>query len=255
MKTLAVTRPKNSLKKSKKVVERFGFDFFAAPTIDLFPKKTNDLEELKATIEKGKTEFVVFTSKNGVRFFFEELGGDELINELNKTRTIAIGPRTAKKLENYLDEVEVPKKFSSSGLVDYLGDEVSGKRVEIARSSHGSRVLVEGLRENGAVVHDVALYEIGLPKDTSRIEEFIEKTLEDEIDVLTFTSKMTFLNLIEVAEDMGKKDELIEKMNEITIAAIGDPTRSKIKDYGVNKVHRPQDYTFKNMVKTVVEKS
>ncbi|PTD93463.1 hypothetical protein C9439_07835 [archaeon SCG-AAA382B04] len=255
MKTLAVTRPKNSLKESKKIVDEFGFDFYAAPTIDLFPKESEDLEKLKFNIKQGKADFVIFTSKNGTRFFFEELGGGGLIEELNKIRTIAIGPKTAKKLKKYLDEVEVPKKYSSSGLVNYLSGEVKGKIVEIARSSHGSEILVEGLEQNNAIVHDVSLYEIGLPKDTSKIKELIEKTLNKEIDVLTFTSKMTFVNFMKVAQDLGKKNELIEALNDVTIAAIGEPTKSKINEYGVSNVVAPQEYTFKNMINTVVKEN
>lgn len=255
MKKLAITRPKNSIRRSRKIVEDYGFDFYAAPTIDLFPQNNEEVKKLRRNIKSGEADFVIFTSKNGTRFFFEELGGKKLIDELNQLRTVSIGPKTSQELEKYLDKVEVPDKFSSSGLVDYLKDEVDGKKVEIARSSHGSDLLTIGLKENGANIHDVSLYEIGLPKDTSKINELIEKTIEDEIDILTFTSKMTFVNLMKVAEEKDKKSSLIKKLNEVTVAAIGEPTKNKIKEYGINDVIYPQSYTFENMIKKVVEEN
>ncbi len=255
MKVLAITRPKTSLEKSKEVVKDYGFDFFAAPTIELFPHNSEELDKLKKSVRDGEADFVVFTSKNGVKFFFEELEGINLVKDLDDCRIVSIGPKTAEKLRDYGIDAEVPEKYSSSGLVNYLSNDVGGKRVEIARSSHGSEVLVNGLRENNAIVHDVALYSIGLPNDVSEIKELIDKTLKDKIDVLTFTSKMTFVNLIEVAENIGEKNELIKKMNEITVAAIGEPTKSKIKDFGVSNVLCPEDYTFENMIKTVVNEN
>lgn len=253
MKTLAVTRPKNSLKKSREVVEDMGFEFYGASTIDLFLKDNEEVDVLKERIRDMEADFVVFTSKNGTRFFFEELGGNKLVDELEEMRVISIGPKTADKVNGYGVDSEVPGKYSSSGLVSYLGKDVDNKNVEIARSSHGSEVLVDGLRKNGANVHDVPLYAIGLPEDISNIKELINDVLDGEIDILTFTSKMTFINLMKVAEEMSKKQNLINKMNELEVAAIGDPTKKKIKEYGVNTVIAPRNYTFQNMLKAVVK--
>lgn len=46
----------------------------------------------------------------------------------------------------------------------HADDTVDGTRVEIARSDHGSSVLLDGLNENGAYVHETVLYRLVPPE-------------------------------------------------------------------------------------------
>ncbi|OKY77209.1 MAG: Uroporphyrinogen-III synthase HemD [Candidatus Methanohalarchaeum thermophilum] len=254
MKVFAVTRPKNSLERSREIVEKRGFKFIGAPTIELFPTNSEKLNKLKERIKKGNSDFIIFTSQNGVKFFFNRIDKiNGFVSDLSEIRIVAIGPKTADELKKYSITPEIPEKYSSRGIVDYLSTEVNGKKVEIARSSHGSEALTKGLRENGANVQDTAIYEIGMPKDTKKINNLIKRLLEDEVDILSFTSQMTVKNFFNVIEDPQKKEEVVEKLNEIMVAAIGSPTKSKVNEFGVRDVVVPEDFTFENLVDKVAD--
>jgi uroporphyrinogen III methyltransferase/synthase len=100
-----------------------------------------------------------FTSPNGVRIFFEALPGDA--RALAGVRVAAIGPGTAAALRSRGIEADVvPERAVAEGLLDALAPEpLAGKRVLLARAASARDVLPDGLRELGAQVDVIALYE------------------------------------------------------------------------------------------------
>ncbi len=74
-------------------------------------------------------------------------------------RVAAIGPGTASALRSHgvIADV-VPERFVAEGLVEALAD-VPVKRALVARAAEARDVLVDALRERGAEVDVVALYE------------------------------------------------------------------------------------------------
>ena len=71
----------------------------------------------------------------------------------------AIGPGTARALRAHGVEADVvPERAVAEGLVEALAD-VPFERVLIARAAEGRDVLIDALRERGATVDVVALYE------------------------------------------------------------------------------------------------
>jgi uroporphyrinogen III methyltransferase/synthase len=97
-------------------------------------------------------------------------GADELFTHLRDARELAgvtvaaIGPGTARALRAHGVEADiVPERAVAEGLVEAL-DAASGapfpfKRVLVARAAEGRDVLIDALRERGAHVDVLALYE------------------------------------------------------------------------------------------------
>jgi len=108
-------------------------------------------------------EYVVLTSKTGAELVSE--GWDP-----GDATVCAIGPATADALreEGYAVDI-VPEEFTSSGLVSTLEERISGARVEVARSDHGSPVLLEGFEDAGAYVHETILYRLVPSRGKRRI--------------------------------------------------------------------------------------
>ena len=71
MKIFAITRPRSSIKKSKKILKKHGYKPRATPTIQLYPEYTEEFEKLKNNIMNGETDILILTSQNGVKYFFE----------------------------------------------------------------------------------------------------------------------------------------------------------------------------------------
>ena len=73
----------------------------------------------------------------------------------------AIGPGTAAELERHGVRADVlPEQFVAEALVEALAPiEVEGRRVLVARAAEARSLLPDALRERGAELDEVALYE------------------------------------------------------------------------------------------------
>jgi uroporphyrinogen III methyltransferase/synthase len=139
-------------------------------------------------------DLVCLTSPNGVRLLFERLhraGRDArafggAAGGAGAMRIAAIGPGTAAVLrEHGLIADIVPEKFVAEGLVEALAD-VPVSRALIARAAEARDVLPEALRERGAEVDILDLYEtVAEPMSEG------QRAAVAGADYVTFTSSST----------------------------------------------------------------
>jgi uroporphyrinogen III methyltransferase/synthase len=118
-----------------------------------------------------------------VRLYFAALPGDA--RALAATRVAAIGPGTAAALREHGVEADVvPERFVAEGLLEALAAEpLEGRRVVVARAAEARDVLPDGLRERGARVEVVALYET--------VAEALDTEALAGATYVTFTSSST----------------------------------------------------------------
>ena len=131
-------------------------------------------------------DWIVFTSTNGVKYFFERLNAIGLdARSLHSNKVAAIGATTAEMLRGcgVLADMQ-PELESSAGLLgefDKVG--VEGKRILLVKPEVGSPVLLEKLAAAGADVEVVVVYK--------NIDIEPEPTDFDYIDQILFTSAST----------------------------------------------------------------
>jgi uroporphyrinogen III methyltransferase/synthase len=162
-------------------------------------------------------DLLCLTSPNGVRIYFDALPGDA--RALANTRIAVIGPGTAAALrERGVEADVVPERFVAEGLLEALASEpLQGKRVLIARAADARDVLPDGLRERGAIVDVVALYE-------TVAEPFTETEALKAATYVTFTSSSTVRFLVSsgaVVPDGAR------------IASIGPVTSATLREHGL----------------------
>ena len=132
-------------------------------------------------------DLVCLTSPNGVRLLFERLaaaGRDA--RALANTTVAAIGPGTAAALRDHgvIADV-VPERFVAEGLVEALAA-TPVRRALVARAAQARDVLPEALRDRGAEVDVMALYET-VAEPLSDVELHAVQVA----DYVTFTSSST----------------------------------------------------------------
>jgi uroporphyrinogen III methyltransferase/synthase len=125
-------------------------------------------------------DLVCVTSPNGADLLLDRLRD---ARELAGITVAAIGPGTARALRARGVEPDVvPERAVAEGLVEALS-ETNVRRALIARAAEGRDVLPDALRERGAQVDVVALYEtVAEPLDDGA------RTAATEADYLLFTS-------------------------------------------------------------------
>jgi uroporphyrinogen III methyltransferase/synthase len=135
-----------------------------------------------------------------------------------RARTIvaAIGPGTARALaEHGIVADIVPERFVAEALVEALVDvEVEGRKVLIARAAEARDVLPDALRERGAEVDVVALYETVREEPTPEAVEAAQSA-----DYVTFTSSSTVRNLTDALGDRFPSGARVVSIGPITSEA------------------------------------
>jgi uroporphyrinogen III methyltransferase/synthase len=176
---VAVTRARAQASGLAGRLRELGADVVETPAIRIEPR-TVDLPD------PADYALICFTSPNGVRLFFDALDGDA--RRLAGTRIAAIGPGTVEALRQAgLDADVVPERFVAEGLLEALeGEPLEGSRVLVARAAEARDTLPDGLRERGAEVDVVALYDtVAEPLSEEQIEALEAATY------VTFTSSST----------------------------------------------------------------
>ena len=190
-------------------------------------------------------DVVVLTSKTGVELLADagwSPGGATLA---------CIGPKTAEAARDAGWTVDlIPEEYSSSGLVAALDGDVGGKRVEIARSDHGSDTLIDGLRDAGAEVSETVLYRLARPEGAGQSTVM---AAGGELDAVCFTSSLTVENFIEAATQRDVREEAVAGLNRATVGAIGEPTRATATGFGIRVDLVPENATFEELATAVVE--
>ena len=131
----------------------------------------------------------------------------------------AIGPGTAAALREHgvIADV-VPERSIAEALVEALAEvEVEGKRVLVARAAEAREVLPDALRERGAQVDVIALYDtVREDPDPAALE------LAREADYVTFTSSSTVTNLLEAIGGEFPADARVVSIGPVTSATARD---------------------------------
>jgi uroporphyrinogen III methyltransferase/synthase len=195
---VVVTRARAQASGLAATLRDLGAEVVELPAIRIEPR-IEAPEVRKAGAEIGEYELVCLTSPNGVRLLFEAMASEgKDARALAGTTVAAIGPGTASALaERGIVADVVPDRFVAEALVEALaGVEIEGKRVLVARAAEARDVLPDALRERGARVEVVPLYEtVREEPDQGGIEA------AQSADYVTFTASSTVTNLTAVLGD------------------------------------------------------
>jgi uroporphyrinogen III methyltransferase/synthase len=228
-------------------LEELGAEIIEFPTIKVVPPESWEELDKTITVIQGY-HWLVFTSINGVKYFFMryfELDRD--IRELHGIRICAIGTKTADEVRKYGLKVDlIPEAFRAEGLIKAFGgpESIKGIRILLPRAETAREVFPERIRELGGEIDVPAAYRAVKPGRRAKMLKRFFK--EGRITIATFTSGGTFKNFCEIMnEEPGK---LLE---DITIAAIGPVTARAIEEKGL-KVHiMPETATLEAMVEAI----
>ena len=211
--TVAVTRARAQASALAGRLRALGAEAVEAPAIRIAP-----LDGPAPDI--GGYDLVCLTSPNGVRLLFDRLeraGRDA--RAFGGVRVAAIGPGTAAALRQHgLIADIVPERFVAEGLVEALAD-VPVERALVARAAEARDVLPDALRDRGAEVDVLALYEtVAEPVSEQQVQAVARA------DYVTFTSSSTVRFFF---QSVG--DGLSERAR---VVSIGPVTSEALREHG-----------------------
>lgn len=245
-KTVLVTRASEQAGALTERLEKLGAVCIEAPAIRIQPP--DSYEALDAAITRLRDyQWLIFTSVNGVQYFFERLqaGGFDA-RSLYGLRIAAIGSPTARALADRGIRADVvPLEFRAEGIVKAMSAMVqTGMKVLLPRAAAAREVLPQQLRALGATVDVITAYRT-VTADTDR-QAIIEQLRAGRIDVVTFTSSSTVTGLLSLLGAGGAA--LLQQTKN---ACIGPITAAACRENGITPAVLAEEYTIQGLTEAI----
>lgn len=185
-----VTRPAAQASELVTAIGNAGGRSFEFPVIEIVPRNTT---EVAADIADLPTpHIVIFVSRNAVEF------GMQYVDE--STRLAVIGPATASAVRAAGRHVSIQPGSgfdSESLLAEAALSDVAGRNILIVRGQSGRELMTETLRERGASVHHLHVYDRRRPHVDTDTRNMLESAWRrGEINVTTAMSMDSLHSLL-----------------------------------------------------------
>ena len=208
---IAITKLEEKSEGVHELFRRYGHEAVVISTMRAAdPSDTGPFLRLCDMISKQNIDILIFTSSLGVEKLFDKLKPGK------KIRIVSVGPKTAKKVEEYGLKSEVIEKFSSGNFADYLGD-IKDKTIGIARAEVPNPELTGSLESKGALVIEAPVYRLE-PTGVNILEVI------NDVEAVIFTSAKSF-------ELSGFR---LEDAKKIKSVAIGSKTADAMRKAGIH---------------------
>ena len=231
---VAVTRARAQASELAARLRDLGAEVLETPAIRIEPRPV-------ALPALDGLALICVTSPNGARLFFEALARGGLdARALAGVKVAAIGPGTAAALRTAGVEADfVPERFVAEGLLEALEDEpLEGRRVLVARAAEARDVLPDGLRERGAEVEVLALYDtVAEPLSQSQRESLARATH------VTFTSSSTVGFFLDGGGEVGAA----------RVVSIGPVTSATLRERGIEPHVEARSHDLDGLIASIVE--
>jgi uroporphyrinogen III methyltransferase/synthase len=248
-KSIVVTRAREQASDLVQHLSDLGAECLECPTIKVAPP--GDAKPLDRAMENlSSYDWLIFTSVNGVNFFFERLfQKNKDVRALKDIHTAVIGPATEKRLFDFgLKSDIVPESYRAESVVKAFAEkDVTGKKILLPRAKEARPVLPLELKKMGADVDEVEAYRTHGVKDNADV--LLARLKERSIDMITFTSSSTAKNF----HALFPNEDLKDLMQGITIASIGPVTADTARDLGFDVHIVAESYTIPGLCQAILK--
>ena len=219
----------------------------SAPSMREVPLESNtEALTFADGLERGDFGLVILLTGVGTRALLttiERIRGsrDSFVDALRRTRIVARGPKPVAALR----EVQVPVWLTAPepntwreilSILDSRASELSLRGLRIAVQEYGltNPDLLAGLRDRGAIVTPVPVYQWALPEDLEPLRAACRAVSEGGVDVVLFTTATQVVHLLQVAEAMQLGDAVLDGLRKAVVASIGPTTSEELRERGTD---------------------
>jgi uroporphyrinogen III methyltransferase/synthase len=236
--SVVVTRAREQASELRVRLESLGAEVLELPAIEITPLAF-------ALPDLSTFEWLVFTSANGVRAFFDQglepAGLDA--RALARLRVASIGPGTARELtDRGIRPDLVPERFVAESLLDaFPAPGAPDPRVLLARADVARDVLPEGLRVRGYAVDVLPVYRtVPATPDPA----LLARVGDGRVDAVTFTSSSTVDNFVAALGRLPDPQPFV--------VSIGPVTSATATGHGIRVDAEAAEHTIDGLVATLL---
>jgi uroporphyrinogen-III synthase len=169
----------------------------------------------------------------------------EFTAALGRVTVVARGPKPASALR----ELGVPITWTVPEpntwrellqLLDEKGVVLKDRLVAVQEYGATNPELLAGLKERGAVVTRVPVYEWALPADTRPLREGVQAIVNGRIDIAFFTTSVQVQHLLRIAAEMQLEEPLRRAFARVVVGSIGPMTSEALRQNGLPVDFEPE---------------
>ncbi len=240
------TRPEGSSEELISLLNYEGATVLQLPLIEIKPTQITEKEKLYFTIPK-QFQWIVFTSPNGVKFFFETLkeqtGSYELPEEI---QFAVIGSKT----KNILQEYGYKASFINPGLtaedfsepfLQHIKTGGTWPKILLPLGNLARTVIQDHLKDVAQCIR-LNVYETVAPQQLD--VNIIQRVRENKYDMILFTSPSGIQNFLKAYPEASKEN--------IRMACIGPVTSREAKINGFYPLVTAQNSSAKGIVDSIL---
>jgi uroporphyrinogen-III synthase len=223
------SRPRADSAELSERLRAVGANVLEIPCLEIVPSIACEalVKRLEST---SASTWLIFTSANAVRIV-------AAATTLAGRRIAVIGEKTAAVAREHGAEVGYVAAESNSegfarGFLEFLGADASSTAVLLLRGRIASEVIADALRQAGAQVDSIVIYDSRVAQELSCIDAPRRAALE-KLSALTFTSSAAVRAFV---SSLHEEAELLERLRDIPTVVIGPRTATTTRMLGFRLV-------------------
>lgn len=224
--------------------------------------KSEDVLRFVTALLQDKIDLVIFLTGVGARALVRAAEPfcprDQLVSALGKIKIAARGPKPVAALRELGVPIAwmVPEPNTWREILQVLDANhvpLQGRLVAVQEHGVPSKELREGLRQRGAEVLPIHVYDWALPEDVAPLRNAMKSVIEGRVDLVLFTAAVQVHHLLQLADDMGVRESLIASLRKIKIASIGPVTSEALGEYELTACMEPSHPKMGFLVREAAE--
>lgn len=249
-----------------KLIANYQGEPVVAPSMREVPLESNtEALAFAGKLLEGGFDLAIFLTGVGTRALARvvetQYALEGFVEALRKIPVIARGPKPVAALSELGIPVAltVPEPNTWRDLLKALDEKadtlpLSGKCVALQEYGASNSELLRGLAERGAVVTKVPVYQWALPEDVGPLRSAIQRLAQGEIDIVLFTTSIQVVHLLQVAEEMGLKEKIVQSSTRTVVASIGPVTSEELRERGISPDFEPSHPKMGFLVNELAER-
>ncbi len=253
-----------------KLIVTYGGEPMVAPSMREVPLESNkEALAFSAKLLAGEFDMVIFLTGVGARAILSVVetvnAPGEYVAALQRVKVVARGPKPVAALREIgiTPAITAPEPNTWHELLRALDDAgketqelaLLGMRVAVQEYGASNPELLAGLRERGAQVTRVPVYQWALPEDLGPLRAAVKAIAEGTVEIVLFTTAVQAIHLFQVAAEMNLEEPVKNGLKRAIVASIGPTTTEELQRRGIRADLEPSHPKMGYLVKETSEQA
>jgi len=222
------------------LIRKQGGEPVLAPSMREAPLERNEAAfQFAERLFAGDFDMMILLTGVGTRLLHQALATryppEHFAAALRRITVVARGPKPAAVLRG-MDvpvTVAVPEPNTWRELLAAIQHRPE-RRIAVQEYGRSNGELLAALRQLGAEVTTVRVYQWDLPEDTEPLRAAVRRLAAGELQVALFTTSIQIEHLLRVAAEAGLEAAVLSALRTMVVASIGPTTSEALAEAGVH---------------------